>query len=129
MPRTIESIVASHEAATARRKAGRPIWDLTVTIKPLLHESAPEDLTVDGCARIARAIAAELKRKIPEAWRDTAHDNFNLDFEDLLERLEQATSADFEIGKDDFNLEPVNLLDGWLDELYDWADRYRVWVA
>lgn len=33
MPRSIESIVSCHQVASARRRAGRPIWDLVIPIK------------------------------------------------------------------------------------------------
>ena len=37
MPRTVETIVACHQEARARRCAGRPIWDLKIPVKPALQ--------------------------------------------------------------------------------------------
>jgi hypothetical protein len=101
MPRTIESIVESHRAATELRKAGRPIWTYKVILKDIFHN---DDLTFE---QRRDAIVRRL-RKSP--W---AKDNYTLS--EYLDELADAEDAD------DFDYV-------W-DAIYDEADRDRVWIA
>lgn len=82
-------------------------WKRTVNIKDLLtdDDSPPE------CERVAKAIARRLRTAFPEP-RD--------DLEDIV--------CDFEnISADDKR--PELLINGSLDDLYDWADAERVWLG
>lgn len=130
MSRTVESIVSCHQAATALRRAGKPIWAATVRLKDILaqYKDAADDLTAEQAVEMSRKIALALKLGVPAAWRGTESDNYNMDFEDLFERFEQASTADFTPSKG-WPASPCEVIDDWLDELYDWGDRYRVWLG
>jgi len=130
MPRTVESIVSCHLAARARREAGRPVWDLQVPVRPLLEPFLRRDVdvTAEEAAQLARDIGKLLSLRVPASWRQGEHPNYSMDFEDLLERFEQATTGDF-TSTPEYPETPEEVLNGWLDELYDWGDRCRVWLG
>lgn len=106
MARTIDSILSAHEAASERRKAGKPIWDYRLHIKHLLGtDSSPE-----AVQRIGKQIAAILRAS---AW---AKDDGEMGEVALLaEAFEEVEDVD------EFN--------GTMGYLYDLADADRVWVA
>lgn len=127
MPRTLESIVACHEAARALRAAGKPIWSKRIDIKSVLHEDqnneSPEHVT-----SVAIRIAKLLRENLPESLFDCRNDNFDFDLVDAIEMMEECTvsslSTDMENG-----CGPVEMLNGWLETIYDWADANRVWLG
>ncbi len=130
MPRTIESILACHQEAAARRRAGRRIWDVTLPLKEVKapYVDAGDDLSAAQAIELSHKIGAMLEARVPRAWRQVDHGNYNMDFEDLVERFSQACEADFTPTKE-WPDSPCDVIDQWLDELYDWGDRYRVWIG
>lgn len=131
MPRTVESIVASHQAARTRRAAGKPSWALQVDIKAILaqYEDAGDDLTAEQAIELSKKIGAALRAAVPASWFDANSEHFTYDFEDNLERFEQASASDFTPTDDCPDDEPAEVINAWLDELYDWGDRSRVWLG
>lgn len=118
MPRTIESILAAHEAATQRRKAGRPIWDHSLRIKHLLNESSSDERAQELGAEVAKILRASSWLKREQALIAADPENAGLhvtsEIEDLADELADVTT-----------LEHFNEA---LDELYDLADAHRVWI-
>ena len=115
MPRTVESIVESHRVASARRAAGKPIWDVKVPLKALLAEYAGfgDDLTAEQAVDMSHRLHALLKMCVPEAWRQYEHDNYSMDFEDLMERFELAAAVDF-APTEDCTDTPCEIINWWL---------------
>lgn len=103
MPRTIDTIMAAHHAATARRNAGKPIWAITVRFTGLFHN--PE-LTFE---QFRDAVVARIKASRWDKITEDAHE---------LERLiiDLGTAAD------------VKEFDEYWDELYDLSGTDRVWI-
>jgi hypothetical protein len=130
MPRTVESIVACHVAATERRNAGKPIWDRRIAIKMVLadYEEYGDDITAEKAVEMANRMGVMLESGVPAAWRQPEHENYNMDFEDLVERFVQADVSDFTPTKDWLET-PCDTINRMLEELYDWGDRCRVWLG
>lgn len=130
MARTVETIVMSHRMAHQRRAAGKPIWDLRIPIKACLaeFEDAGDALTAEQAVELANRIGQVLHAQVPAGWRTFESEHFSYDFEDLQERFAQASIHDF-TPTADITETPVEVIDGWLEELYDWADRNRVWLG
>ena len=127
MPRTVESIVSNHQAAAALRAAGKPIWSRKVDIKAILREDqSSEDPAV--IALKANRIAKLLRSHIPAHMFDCSDPDCNYDFVDAIEMMEECTivalAGDLENGVD-----AVEMLNGWLEMVYDWADANRVWLG
>lgn len=113
MPRTIESIVDNHNAATERRKAGKPVWDRHLRITHLIGDGD----STESVQKAGREIAAILKTS---AW-------LKADQEEHGERL-----GDGEVKMAAEEFEDITDLDHFnavLDNLYDLADADRVWIA
>ncbi len=129
MPKTIELMVDCHRAAEERRRQGRHIWDLNLPLKALLseYEGLGEEMTVEQAIELSHRIGAMLNAGVPAQWHTPEHRNFSFDYEEMFERFAQADASDF-TKTADFNEEPVDVIDEWLDELYDWGDRCRVWL-
>ncbi len=127
MPRTVESIVANHQAAAALRAAGRPIWKQTIDIKSILNEDqnneSPEHVT-----DVAHRIAKLLRAKVPVATLDERDDDCDFNLLEAVEDMENCSVAalaeDLKAG-----IEAVEMLNGWLETVYDWADANRVWMG
>jgi hypothetical protein len=127
MPRTIESIVDNHQRASERRKAGLPSWDCTANIKAVIYEdrgnTSPEHIA-DLSVRIAKILRARL----PARYFDISHPDFDFDFVDAVEFLEGCTVEGLAIDKEQ-GCTAAEMFNGWLDTVYDWADRNRVWLG
>lgn len=127
MPRTVESIVENHKAAAALRAAGKPIWSRNIDIKSILREDqtneAPEHI-----AKVANRVAKLLRWRLPAAMLDGQSDECDFDFLDAVESMEECTVKS--LAEDKANgVEAVEMLNGWLDQIYDWADANRVWLG
>lgn len=119
MPRTIEHIVAIHELARERSNAGKPIWDQRIDIKAILFRDKNTTSPAHAAA-VAAEIAALIRVSVPKPWLDITSDGFDRTLDDIVEGLE------FVGPEDDDALECLN---GWLGDLYDWADLKRVWLG
>lgn len=109
MPRTDESIVENYRVTRALCKQGKPIWRFEVHIRKYLNG---EYDAVPAGREIARTIRSS-------RW-----------FVDDSEIDELADFFD-EIETDWVNYydNPTGRLNALLDELYDLADRERVWIG
>lgn len=127
MPRTVESIVACHRAARALRAAGKSTWRLQIDIKGILRED-PGNKSPEHITSVANRIACLLRAKLPATAFYVTSDDFDFDLVDTVEMMEDcsvaALAADLENG-----VEAVEMLDGWLDTIYDWGDSNRVWLG
>lgn len=130
MPRTVESIVENHRAASELRRQGKPIWALELPLKGILdrYRSAGDDMTAEQALQLCGEVAQMLKVRVPKAWLHGDHPKFHYNYEELFENLDQASLSDFVPSKED-DRSPCDVVNGYLDELYDWADRCRVWLG
>lgn len=127
MPRSIDSIVANHQAAAALRGAGKCIWTHKVAVKRILRQD-PENESPEHLVMVANQIACALRAGLPQAMFDYGSDKCDADFLDVVELLEGCTAQSF---ADDIKEghKPVDLVNGWVELLYDWADANRVWLG
>jgi hypothetical protein len=120
MPRTIDSILASNKAANERRETGKPVWDGTIKLKDLLSN---DDLDIDQIIALGKSVAARIRIGAPKKWQNMGEDfDFNLD--DIIRGFDSLFIDENGTKKDllaEFN--------GWMEELYDWSDRARIWIA
>lgn len=126
MPRTTEHIVACHEHATALRRAGKPIWAHKVNLQSILDASNGQD-TPEQVAEIGHKLAKELRR-LPSKYFDQSNDECDFDFLNAVEELEQMTAKSLIADCKNSEDKPTDVLDDWLDEIYDWCDRNRIWT-
>lgn len=127
MPRTIESIVNNHKATTALRAAGKPIWNRTIDIKTFLHENQ-DNFTPSHIVYISTRLAEIFRARLPDSVFDIQDDDYDFDFVDTIEQMEECTLDSLAIDKEN-GIEAVNMFNDWLDSIYDWADRNRVWLG
>lgn len=120
MPRTIEHIMETHRLASERRKAGKPIWDRRVNIKPVLKED-PDNRSDEHAAAVGKRIAKLLRMGLPKAWLDIESDDYDDELDEIVGHLEDVGPSDYGSGCDDLN--------SALDQLYDWANYKRVWLS
>ena len=127
MPRTVEHIVSCHQAARSLREAGKPIWNKSIDIKAIIHEDQGNE-SAEHVSAISRRIAALIRHKAPAAYFDVGHEDFDFDFLDVIEAMENCTVK--ELAEDKANgCEAVKMLNGWLEVIYDWADVNRIWLG
>jgi len=126
MSRTVEHIVACHKHASALRRAGKPIWSHTINLHAILA-SAKGQQTAEQVAAVGKLLAAEIRR-LPSKYFDHADGACNFDFLNAVEELELMTAESLIRDCMDSSDEPADILDGWLDEIYHWCDRNRVWT-
>lgn len=127
MPRTVETIVANHQAAAALRAAGKPIWSRRVDIKALIREDqTSEDPAV--IASKANRIAGLLRLHLPATLFDCANADCDLDFVDAVEMMEECSVASLATDLEN-GVEAVEMLNDWLETVYDWADAERIWLG
>jgi hypothetical protein len=127
MPRTVEHIVACHQAATALRKAGKPVWSKRIDVKAIIHEDRGNE-SPEHISAICQRVAALIRSQAPAAYFDIGHEDFDFDFVDAVEAMESCTIKD--LAEDKANgCEAVDMFNGWLETIYDWADVNRIWLG
>lgn len=127
MPRTVEHIAACHQAAAARREAGRPIWDKCIDVKAIIHEAKKAE-SPEHISSISQRIAELIRRRTPKFYFEIGHEAFDFDFVDAVEAMEQCTVKALEEDRANGS-EAVEMFNGWLETLYDWADTNRIWLG
>ncbi|MEG1680877.1 MAG: hypothetical protein RR326_12335 [Stenotrophomonas sp.] len=128
MRRTIEHIVDTHKAAAELRKAGKPIWNRTINIKGILNEDRSND-SAKHVADISVRIAKLIRARLPDAFFEISAPEYDFDFVDIIENMESCTVESLASDLAIAGQEPVDMLNGWLEGIYDWADRNRVWMG
>lgn len=127
MPRTVEHIVACHQAASTLRKAGKPIWPKTINVKAIIHEDQ-ENESPEHISAISARIAKLIRLKAPKQYFDVGHADFDFDFVDAVEAMESCTVK--ELTDDKANgVEAVDMFNDWMEAIYDWADSNRIWLG
>lgn len=127
MPRTVEHIVACHQAARALRKAGKPIWNKRIDVKSIIHEDQGNE-SPGHISKISQRIAALIRSQVPASYFDIGHEHLDFDFVDAVEAMESCTIE--ELAHDKANgCEAVEMFNGWLETIYDWADVNRIWLG
>lgn len=125
-----EDLAACHHAAASRLAAGKPIWRLKVDIRTLLAEySDLEDDDLAGIAAVTTRVAAKLKAAVPQSHVNPDHADFD---EDLASTIEQMESCSAQSLADDMKALALDIdgrLEEWLEVIYTWADRNRVWLG
>jgi len=126
MARTIDGIVDSHLRARELRAAGKPIWTYTVDVKTILAES--DDTGIERISDAAIRIAAALRAKLPAAFFNITSDEYEMILDEAVEDME---SYDVEGLRNLFaeGIDPLEMFNGRMEEIYDWADRARVWLG
>lgn len=100
MARNVEHLVEVHEIATERRNAGLPIWDCRINFADVFHS---DELSFE---QRRDAIVSRLRSN---QWYSE-----NLKLEYIVDYLEDSDYPDE--------------FDYYWDDLYDEADRDRVWI-
>ncbi len=127
MPRTVEHIVSCHKVASALRAAGKPIWSRHIDIKAILHEDQA-NTSPEHIAAISVRVAALLRAHLPASVFDFGSDDFDADLIEAVEAMEECSVSSLD--EDAKNgVEPVEMFNGWLESIYDWADANRIWVG
>ena len=127
MARTIESIVDSHRRANVLRSEGKSIWTYGVHIKDILRES--DDQSVERVADVSVRIAAALRAGLPAKFFDVTDVDYEMAIDEAVEDLESYTVSGLSALRDEEGVDPLEMFNGRLEEIYDWADRLRVWVG
>ncbi|NDI85068.1 hypothetical protein [Undibacterium crateris] len=123
--RNIGQIVSTHNLASQRRAAGKPVWDRTINIKHILRRD-PQNESEEHAASVANEIAAVLRSKIPAKFLDLSNDECDSELLEIVEGMESLRADSFIDCEDYSALEDLN---GMLSQLYDWADLERVWLG
>jgi hypothetical protein len=126
MARTIDGIVDSHRRARELRAAGKPIWTYTVDIKTILKES--DDTGIERICDAATRIAAALRAGLPAAFFDITSDDYEMVLDEAVEDMESYEAESLR-GLSAEGIDPLEMFNGRLEEIYDWADRARVWLG
>jgi hypothetical protein len=127
MPRTIESILACHQAAVELRKAGKNIWKQTIHIKEILVENE-NDTSANVIADKAHRIAKLIRVNIDSTILDEMHSDCHMELLEAIERLEQCSVESLKAEASNGYL-PDDFFDEQLEVIYDWADANRVWIG
>ena len=127
MARYVEDIVACHQAASKLRAAGKPIWSKTIDVKSIIHEDQDNETPEHICS-ISKRIAELIRSKAPASYFDIGHDDFDCDFVDAVEEMESSTIKTLAEANANGD-EAVDIFNGWLETIYDWADVNRIWLG
>jgi hypothetical protein len=128
MARTIEHIVATHKHATALRAQGKNIWPHQANIREIIRGGQGQKATPGLIASVANRVAQVLRAKLPKSFFDVTHESFDFHFNDAVETFEDYTVAGLTRDASE-GLDIEAEFNGWLEDIYDWADNNRVWLG
>lgn len=94
-------------------------WNAHIKLKPVRER--PTD---DTAPAIGESIADQVEAQLPAHYFDYEDDDYDWRLDDALTMLREVTGLD----GDDGYVTPPAELEMRLNELYDWADRARVWI-
>ncbi len=118
-----ELVAVARELAGARRRTSRQWVTKFRGIKDLIDAGADGDMTPTESGRaIAKLLKRESRRLKQERFERAGYITDDYEWEDLQEELEQIVT-DFEQGSD-----TADDVDNILYDLYNWADKYGVWI-
>jgi hypothetical protein len=126
MCRNIEQIVATHMHAQALRRAGRPIWPHKINLQAILDSGKGQE-SPEQIVALAQRLGKEL-RSLPAKFFEFSSDEYDDDLLNAVEELEQMTVDSLKSDMAHDGDEAVDVLNGWLAEIYDACDRNRVWT-
>ncbi len=130
MPRTIDGIIETRRIVRERKAQNKPVWAHSLAldeIRPdLVEKRRAGSLTEDDAAAWCQAVANALKAGLPKKWFDITHPDYDQVLDDIHEMLDGVTVEEFAEGK--LGTVREHLAYG-MDQLYDWADRARVWLG
>lgn len=127
MPRTVEHIVDCHRSAAQLRSTGKPVWNKKIDIKSILREDQTNE-SPEHIAAISVRIAALFRSRLPASVFDFDSDDYDGELVEAIEAMEDCTVEGLAIDKEN-GYEAVDMFNGWLESLYDWADVNRVWLG
>ena len=127
MPRTVEHIVACHQAAAALRASGKPVWSKQIDIKSIIREDQA-NATPEHIAAIFVRIAELLRSRVPASVFDFGHDEYDSGLAEAVEEMEGCTVASLAVDAEN-GADALEMFNGWLEAIYDWADASRVWLG
>jgi hypothetical protein len=127
MPRTPEHILECHKPDSALRKVGKPVWNKVINIKSIQKED-PKNITAEHVVSVSNRIGKLVRSRLPASFFDMQNDDYDDDFVTLIEDL---TTCSLETLETDLlnGCSPEQMINMWLNELYDWADRQRIWLG
>lgn len=127
MCESVEHRVMCVRLANERRKRGQDSWAYRVGLCDILERHRGSTPSDEQLAAVCNDIAKELRAKLPAAFFDIHDENADLGFIDIVDNFQEASAASFAVDRENDVL-PVELVDDWLVELYDWCDLNRVWI-
>ena len=123
MPRTINSIVESHQLARERRDSGKPIWNKTIRLY------RPKSKSVEDFMAAANEYEKILKKALPAHLLDDSHDDFDEDLDIILFNFREISKyTSLEKAEKELNPDIEKYIIETVDALYDWADQKRYWI-
>lgn len=128
MPRTVEHIVACHQAASALREAGKPIWNKRINVRAIIAEDQG-NVSPEHVSAISVRIAKLIRAHVPAAYFDINNDDYCSDLDYAIEAMESCTVEELAQDKKTMGVDSVDMFNGWMEILYDWADHNRVWLG
>lgn len=86
-------------------------------------------MSESAAADLAKKIGQLLREKLPGKFLDPTHEGYEPGIDDLVQMFEETTPASLKEDMDRDGDSAADCLDVLLEELYDWADRSRVWLG
>lgn len=108
-----------------RRSAGKGPWDHRILIKHLLSDDGANCSDNDAAA-LANQLAVQLRRSVPTDWLDEASESAEDELIEVVDGMEALRPNSYD---NDPDMSPLEDLNGMLNQLYDWADKRRVWIG
>lgn len=104
-------------------------WQYQIPIKEFIHDDQ-ENTSLDHLIKVAKSIVKRIKQSVPKKWLDITHENYRGHLEDILDGLDSIDDGSFDDDGIDENGESIlDYFNGWLSELYDFADAESIWLG
>lgn len=98
-------------------------YKLTIEIKDIDRENE----TPESVVKSSHLIAARIRSQVPAFNFDPNHPSYNFDFSDVIKCMESCTIESLEEDENNGS-SAVDMFNGWMNSVYDWADRSNVWI-
>ena len=91
-------------------------WKYKLNFSKFFHD---DDFSIEQKGKL---VAFSMRKTFPKSWLNWKHDNYDEELDNIIDAFDNITGFD--------DTSPVQEFDGWLEELYNWADdNHKCWIT
>lgn len=103
-------------------------WKKQINVRSIILENQSNE-SPEHIADISVRIAKLIRASVSATYFDVTHNDYCIELDEVIDSMENCTIETLAEDKELSNMEAVDMINDWLQVLYDWADRNRIWLG